>query len=102
MTSSMIVTSSDNGASTTGDEVSTIKSTNSYLSYRQPYMGWRSLERLKLSGGSLLSPEQRLAASLLNQVLSTFIYPSIELCDYVSVKKIHRKRLCLVLTLGST
>ena len=48
--------------------VSTIKSTNSYLSYRQPYLGWRSLERLKLSGSSLLSPDQRLAASLLNQV----------------------------------
>jgi len=47
--------------------MSTIKSTNSYLSYRQPYMGWRSLERLKLSGSCLLSPDQRLAASLLNQ-----------------------------------
>ena len=46
----------------------TLRSTNSYLSYRQPYMGWRSLERLKLSGQSCLSPEQRLAASLLNQV----------------------------------
>ena len=48
--------------------VSTVKSSNSYLSYRQPYLGWRSLERLKLSGSSLLSPDQRLAASLLNQV----------------------------------
>ena len=48
--------------------VSTVKSSNSYLSYRQPYFGWRSLERLKLSGSSLLSPDQRLAASLLNQV----------------------------------
>lgn len=50
--------------------VSTVKSSNSYLSYRQPYLGWRSLERLKLSGSSLLSPDQRLAASLLNQVSS--------------------------------
>ena len=50
------------------DMGSTVKSTNSYLSYRQPYMGWRSLERLKLSGQSCLTPEQRLAASLLNQV----------------------------------
>ena len=48
--------------------VSTVKSSNSYLSYRQPYLGWRSLERLKLSGQSCLTPEQRLAASLLNQV----------------------------------
>ena len=48
--------------------MSTVRSTNSYLSYRQPYMGWRSLERLKLSGQSCLTPEQRLAASLLNQV----------------------------------
>ena len=51
-----------------GRSVSTVKSSNSYLSYRQPYLGWRSLERLKLSGQSCLSPEQRLAASLLNQV----------------------------------
>ena len=51
-----------------GGNVSTVKSTNSYLSYRQPYLGWRSLERLKLSGQSCLTPEQRLAASLLNQV----------------------------------
>lgn len=50
-----------------GGNMSTVKSTNSYLSYRQPYMGWRSLERLKLSGQSCLTPEQRLAASLLNQ-----------------------------------
>ena len=60
--------SSDTDHSTPASSVSTIKSTNSYLSYRQPYMGWRSLERLKLSGNSILSPDQRLAASLLNQV----------------------------------
>ena len=70
MTTSMIVTSDTGDHGVSRDQVSTIKSTNSYLSYRQPYMGWRSLERLKLSGGSLLSPEQRLAASLLNQVIS--------------------------------
>ena len=55
-----------------GGNMSTVKSTNSYLSYRQPYMGWRSLERLKLSGQSCLTPEQRLAASLLNQVSADY------------------------------
>ena len=57
-----------------GGNMSTVKSTNSYLSYRQPYLGWRSLERLKLSGQSCLTPEQRLAASLLNQVRAGLLH----------------------------
>jgi len=47
-------------------KTSVLKSTNSYLSYRQPYMGWRSQERLKLSSSYLHPPTQRLASSLLN------------------------------------
>jgi len=46
--------------------VSSIKSTNSFLSYKQPYMGWRSQERLKLGSSYLSTPTQRLASSLLN------------------------------------
>jgi len=45
---------------------SSIKSTNSFLSYKQPYMGWRSQERLKLGSSYLSTPTQRLASSLLN------------------------------------
>jgi len=45
---------------------SSIKSNNSFLSYKQPYMGWRSQERLKLSSSYLSTPTQRLANSLLN------------------------------------
>lgn len=47
-------------------QVSTVKSKNSFLSYRQPYMGWRAQERLKLNSSYLQSPTQRLASSLLN------------------------------------
>lgn len=46
--------------------VSSIKSTNSFLSYRQPYLGWRAQERLKLSSSYLNPPTQRLASSILN------------------------------------
>ena len=46
---------------------STIRSSNSFLSYRQPYLGWRTQERLKLSSSYLSSPSQRLACTLLNQ-----------------------------------
>ena len=46
---------------------STVKSSNSFLSYRQPYLGWRTQERLKLSSTYLNSPSQRLACTLLNQ-----------------------------------
>jgi len=45
---------------------SSVKSTNSFLSYKQPYMGWRSQERLKLGSSYLSTPTQRLASSLLN------------------------------------
>jgi len=43
-----------------------VKSTNSFLSYKQPYFGWRSQERLKLNTSYLSTPSQRLASSLLN------------------------------------
>ena len=66
--------------------VSTVKSSNSYLSYRQPYLGWRSLERLKLSGSSLLSPDQRLAASLLNQVSAVAGLGSCVVCCSASFR----------------
>ena len=46
---------------------STIRSSNSFLSYRQPYLGWRTQERLKLNSSYLSSPSQRLACTLLNQ-----------------------------------
>ena len=46
--------------------ISSIKSNNSFLSYKQSYLGWRSQERLKLSSSYLSSPTQRLASSLLN------------------------------------
>ena len=46
---------------------SSIRSSNSFLSYRQPYLGWRTQERLKLSSSYLSSPSQRLACTLLNQ-----------------------------------
>ena len=48
------------------DKMSSVKSSNSFLSYREPYLGWRSQERLKLSSSYLSSPSQRLASSLLN------------------------------------
>lgn len=47
-------------------DISSIKSSNSFLSYKEPYLGWRSQERLKLSSSYLSSPSQRLASSLLN------------------------------------
>jgi len=47
-------------------DISSVKSSNSFLSYKEPYLGWRSQERLKLSSSYLSSPPQRLASSLLN------------------------------------
>lgn len=47
-----------------------VKSTNSFLTYKQPYFGWRSQERLKLNSSYLSTPSQRLASSLLNSKLS--------------------------------
>ena len=47
-------------------DISSIKSINSFLSYKEPYLGWRSQERLKLSSSYLHSPSQRLSSSLLN------------------------------------
>lgn len=41
-------------------------SPSSLLSYKQPYLGWRSQERLKLTGSYLSSPSQRLASSVLS------------------------------------
>ena len=52
---------------TSTEEISTIRSSNSFLSYRQPYLGWRTQERLKLNTNYLSSPSQRLACTLLNQ-----------------------------------
>ena len=60
-------TSSQPLTSTTTEICSTIRSSNSFLSYRQPYLGWRTQERLKLSTNYLNSPSQRLACTLLNQ-----------------------------------
>jgi len=48
------------------DNMSSVKSSNSFLSYKEPYLGWRSQERLKLGSSYLSSPSQRLASSLLN------------------------------------
>merc|ERR1711936_425722 len=53
-------------ASASSPGSTSIKSTNSFLSYKQPYFGWRSQERLKLNNGLLTSPSQRLASSLLS------------------------------------
>ena len=53
-------------ASASSPGSTSIKSTNSFLSYKQPYFGWRSQERLKLNSGLLSSPSQRLASSLLS------------------------------------
>ena len=39
---------------------------SSLLSYKQPYLGWRSQERLKVPSSYLSSPSQRLASSVLS------------------------------------
>lgn len=44
----------------------TQKPSNSLLSYKQPYFGWRSQERLKQPRGFIATPSQRLASSLQN------------------------------------
>jgi len=54
-------------SSSSGSPSSTsVKSSSSLLSYKQPYLGWRSQERLKLTGSYLSSPSQRLASSVLS------------------------------------
>jgi len=44
------------------------KPSKSLLSYKQPYFGWRSQERLKQPRGFIATPSQRLASSLQNSV----------------------------------
>ena len=61
-------TSLATSASTSSPASTSIKSNNSFLSYKQPYFGWRSQERLKVSRGLLTSPSQRLASSLLSRI----------------------------------
>jgi len=43
-----------------------VKSSSSLVSYKQPYFGWRSQERAKLTSSYLTSPSQRLASSVLS------------------------------------
>ena len=43
-----------------------VKSSSSLVSYKQPYFGWRSQERPKLTSSYLTSPSQRLASSVLS------------------------------------
>lgn len=50
----------------TPQDPASLKSTYSCQSYKQPYFGWRSQERLKLAPGYLSTPSQRLASSLLH------------------------------------
>ena len=42
------------------------KPSNSLMSYKQPYFGWRSQEKLKQPRGFIATPSQRLASSLQN------------------------------------
>lgn len=44
------------------------KPSKSLLSYKQPYFGWRSQEKLKQPRGFIATPSQRLASSLQNSV----------------------------------
>ena len=65
-TATLPTPSVNTAASASSPGSTSIKSTNSFLSYKQPYFGWRSQERLKLNNGLLSSPSQRLASSLLS------------------------------------
>ena len=41
-------------------------SNNSFLCYKEPYLGWRAQERSKLSPSYLSPPNQRLSSSIMN------------------------------------
>jgi len=43
-----------------------VRSSSSLVSYKQPYLGWRSQERLQPTSSYLTSPSQRLASSVLS------------------------------------
>ena len=65
---------------TTSEEASpaqdmvTQKPSNSLMSYKQPYFGWRSQEKLKQPRGFIATPSQRLASSLqINARLSRIV-----------------------------
>ena len=45
-------------------DLATQKPSTSFQSYKQPYFGWRSQERLKQPRGFIATPSQRLASSL--------------------------------------
>ena len=52
--------------SSPAQDMLTQKPSNSLMSYKQPYFGWRSQEKLKQPRGFIATPSQRLASSLQN------------------------------------